>query len=180
MIALETINPLTLPSLALADRKRLPNCVAVYFVLDGESVVYVGRSVSLVRRWHNHHLLTRLQSRGAEIRLAWLECSEPALLPGIEAALIEWFDPKFNRRVKPKGNPRPVQTEEFKAKRYHAVGEIPGNQPLAKKATGVKLPVDVDAAIRALPMKERVMWLRRVICNAAQAELLEPDQDGAA
>lgn len=74
-------------------------------------------------------------------------------------------------------NPRPIQTEEFKAKRFRPQAEIPGNQPLAKKATGVKLPVDVDAAIRALPEKERVMWLRRVLCDAARAELLQPDQD---
>lgn len=70
-------------------------------------------------------------------------------------------------------NPSPVQTEEFIARQFKPKGEIPGDQPLAKKATGVKLPVDVDAAIRALPEKERVSWLRRVICDAARAELLE-------
>lgn len=71
-----------------------------------------------------------------------------------------------------KGNPSPVQTEEFKAKQFKAKGEIPGAYPLAKKATGVKLPTDVDEAIRALPEKERVIWLRRVICNAARTELI--------
>lgn len=73
-------------------------------------------------------------------------------------------------------NPSPIQSEKFKARRFRPQGEIPGNQPLAKKATGIKLPVDVDAAIRALPEKERVMWLRRVICDAAYTELLQPDQ----
>ncbi len=71
-----------------------------------------------------------------------------------------------------KGNPNPVQTEEFKKKRFQPVGEIPGDQPLAKKVTGVKLPLDVHEAIRALPTKERVTWLRKVICDAARDELI--------
>lgn len=71
-----------------------------------------------------------------------------------------------------KGNPSPVQTEEFKAKQFKPVGEIPGNYPLAKKVTGVRLPTDVHDAIRALPEKERASWLRRVICDAANRELI--------
>jgi len=78
-----------------------------------------------------------------------------------------------NRRVDmAKGNPSPVQTGEFKAKRFQPKGEIPGDYPLSKKATGVKLPTDVDEAIRALPEKERISWLRRVICDAARSELI--------
>lgn len=69
-------------------------------------------------------------------------------------------------------NPNPVQTKEFKAKQFKAVGEIPGNQPLAKKVMGIKLPIDVDTAIRALPEEERVPWLRRVISEAAYNELI--------
>lgn len=68
-------------------------------------------------------------------------------------------------------NPRPTQTDEFKARQYKAKGEIPGNQPLAKRPTSIKLPVDVDEIIRALPEAERVTWLRRVICDAAHTEL---------
>ena len=72
------------------------------------------------------------------------------------------------------GNPNPVQTKEFKERQYKAQGEIPGNQPLAKRVMGVKLPVDIDAAIRALPDEERVPWLRRVICDAVRSELVKP------
>ena len=71
-----------------------------------------------------------------------------------------------------RGNPSPVQTEEFKAKQFKPQAEVPGDYPLAKKATGVRLPIDVDEAIRALPEKERVSWLRRVICDAARSELI--------
>lgn len=75
-----------------------------------------------------------------------------------------------------KGNPSPVQTKEFKAKQFKPVGEIPGNYPLSKTVTGVRLPTDIHDAIRALPEKERVIWLRRVICDAAKSELINQSQ----
>ncbi len=71
-----------------------------------------------------------------------------------------------------KGNPHPVQTQEFKKKRFQPVGEIPSDQPLAKQITSIRLPVDVHEAIRALPATERITWLRRVICDAAKSELM--------
>ncbi len=70
------------------------------------------------------------------------------------------------------GNPNPVQTKEFKERQYKALGEIPSDQPLSKRVMGVKLPIDVDAAIRALPEEERVPWLRKVICEAARTDLM--------
>lgn len=73
------------------------------------------------------------------------------------------------------GNPNPVQTEEFKARRFKAQGEIPSDQPLSKKVIGVRLPIDIEAAIRCLPEEERVPWLRRVICEAARTELMQSE-----
>lgn len=49
-------------------------------------------------------------------------------------------------------------------------GDIAGDIPLAAKTLGVRLPVDVDAAIRALP--EPTAWVREVLINAAKRELL--------
>ena len=82
------INPLALPSLPLTDRRQLPNCAAVYLVLEGETVIYVGQSTSLILRWQQHNKLKQLKSRGTEIKVAWLECSDPALLKSVESALI--------------------------------------------------------------------------------------------
>ncbi|PPT05096.1 hypothetical protein CKA32_007048 [Geitlerinema sp. FC II] len=71
----------------------------------------------------------------------------------------------------PKGNPKPIQTPEFKAQQYKPVGEI--DEPLAKKVTGVKLPKSVSEAIDALPREEKVRWLRQTLVNAAKAELMK-------
>lgn len=72
-----------------------------------------------------------------------------------------------------KGNPSPIQTEEFKSKQFRPLGEVPGDMPLSKKVTGVRLPIDVQQAISALPKQEKITWLRRVISDAARTELIE-------
>lgn len=47
-----------------------------------------------------------------------------------------------------------------------------GDQPLSKKVRGVRLPLDIDAAIERMPEADRASWLRGVIVAAARAELL--------
>lgn len=87
------INPLTLPSLPLANRSALPSCAAIYFVLEGDHILYIGRTTNLQQRWMAHHRYSQLTS---ETRIAWLESSDPELLPEIEAALIAHFNPPLN------------------------------------------------------------------------------------
>jgi len=103
---LATINPLTLPSLSLANRSALPPCLAVYFALEGDHVLYVGRSVNLQQRWITHHRYSQLKGLN-NVRIAWLECSDPSLLPEIEAALIEYFQPSLNGELIPLGTRKP-------------------------------------------------------------------------
>jgi hypothetical protein len=47
--------------------------------------------------------------------------------------------------------------------------------PLATIALSARVEVPIDAAVRALP--NRSEWLRRVITEAAQRELINPDQE---
>lgn len=93
----KTIKPLTLPSLLLADRSQLPACPAVYFVLDGDAVLYIGRTRNLQQRWLAHHRWYQLKVMSGNIRIAWLECSDASLLVAIETASIEHFEPSLNR-----------------------------------------------------------------------------------
>jgi hypothetical protein len=94
------VDPLALPSLPLTDRSQLPVCPAVYFALDGDRVLYIGRSVNLQQRWITHHRYSQLKGLN-NVRIAWLECSDPSLLPEIEAALIEYFQPSLNGELIP-------------------------------------------------------------------------------
>ena len=60
------------------------------------------------------------------------------------------------------------------ATRFKPQGEMPEGTKLAKKPLAVKVTEEADNAIRALP--EQAAWLRRVICEAVQRELLGQSQ----
>lgn len=93
----KTIKPLTLPSLPLVDRSQLPACPAVYFVLESDTVLYIGQTGNLQQRWIAHHRWHQLKVISGNIRIAWLECSDVNLLVGIEKAAIEYFQPSLNQ-----------------------------------------------------------------------------------
>lgn len=113
----ETVDPLTLPSLPLTNRSELPNCPAIYFVLNGDAVLYIGRANNLYQRWIAHHRWHQLKVMSGDIRIAWVECSASELLPEMEAALIQHFKPPINR-TKVEGLARPRVTVYFSEEIY--------------------------------------------------------------
>ena len=70
-------------------------------------------------------------------------------------------------------NPNPVQSASFKQRRFQRTTDanscIPADVPLASKAIAVKLPAEVDRALRELG-KQKAAWLRETICQAAIKE----------
>jgi hypothetical protein len=68
-------------------------------------------------------------------------------------------------------NPNPVPNEALRAKQFKPQGEI--TERLAKRAISVKLPESVDCLVRQNPQSSA--WLRRVITEAAQRELMSVD-----
>ena len=99
------INPLTLPSLPLSERKQLPSCSAIYFVMQGDCVLYIGKTINLAQRLAAHNRKKQFASRGV-IRIAWLECSDTGMLREIETALIEHFKPLLNGTKNPDASKR--------------------------------------------------------------------------
>lgn len=71
------------------------------------------------------------------------------------------------------GNPKPVQSDLLKEKRFQRVvvhhSCVPEDVALASRAISVKLPTEVDGAVRGLG-KQKAAWLREVICRAALKE----------
>ena len=108
------INPLTLPSLPLTERQKLPKLPAIYFVItvDGE-ILYIGRSKNLAARWAVHHRYAELKTI-ANVRIGWLHYSDELLLPEIEDALIKYFLPPLNRT--PNQYRKPRQKNESRQK----------------------------------------------------------------
>jgi hypothetical protein len=54
------INPSNLPAMPLSERWNLPVCPAIYFVMQGDITLYIGRTKNLYRRWLTHHIWERL------------------------------------------------------------------------------------------------------------------------
>lgn len=95
MLDPQTINPLELPSVLLEHRSQLPSTPCIYFAIDSLGIVqYIGRTNNLNQRWtqhHRHYQLSEIDS----VRIAYLT-ADIDLLPLIEAALIQWFNPVLN------------------------------------------------------------------------------------
>lgn len=94
----EVIDLSTLPTLPLSDRRKLPNCSAVYFVTDANcNVLYIGSCKSLVLRWLQHDKYERIITYPAP-HITWLETPEEDLLE-VEGYFVRAFAPPLNSLV---------------------------------------------------------------------------------
>jgi hypothetical protein len=97
-----TITLTELPSVPLDERKTLPDAAVIYFVLAGDTVLYIGQSVSLWQRWLAHHRLSQLNEYGC-CRIAWMAVDDAGLLDRLEQACITHFSPMLNSELIPGG-----------------------------------------------------------------------------
>lgn len=88
----------TLPSILLSDRKRLPSCACIYFVIEDQTILYIGRSKNLANRWIAHHKLNELLLRKSEIKIAWFEVESVRSVARLEEFLIEYIKPVLNQK----------------------------------------------------------------------------------
>lgn len=84
-----------LPSLPLWQRDNLPGLPAVYVVVEGEAVLYVGRTTNMYYRWLNHPIVDVLGSL-AIVHIVWYPCSE-SYLDALAWDMIKRFAPPLNR-----------------------------------------------------------------------------------
>ncbi len=88
----------TLPWLPLEEKAAFPKRSAIYFAIDSLGTVqYIGRAVNMYNRWGNHHKYHQLTAID-NIKIAYLLIDTPQLLPEIENALIEYFQPLLNTK----------------------------------------------------------------------------------
>ena len=96
MINPSTLDLKTLPWLPLTEKSAFPKQAAIYFAIDSLGCVqYIGRSVNVRARWGSHHKYSQLDAIGG-VKVAYLFVDMPELLPQIETALIEYFQPSLN------------------------------------------------------------------------------------
>lgn len=97
MTDIDQVNPWALPSTSIADLALLPDCAAIYFVIQGSTIIYIGKAVRLATRWKRHHRLEQVRSEYPGSCVAWLELTRRDPLEQIEKALILRLNPKLNR-----------------------------------------------------------------------------------
>lgn len=66
---------------------------AVYFLLNGDEVVYVGKTENLDGRIRAHE-----RSNGKLFNSVWFRETPPELLAAVERAFIQQIGPKYNKR----------------------------------------------------------------------------------
>ena len=93
-----------LPWLPLEEKAAFPRKAAIYFAIDSlGKVLYIGRSVNVHQRWEQHHKYDEL-SKLNNVRISYLFFDDVELLPELESALMDWFDPPLNRVRTVRGN----------------------------------------------------------------------------
>lgn len=98
MISPAAVNPLTLPSVSLEQRSKLPQTPCIYFAIDSQGAIqYIGKAKNPRTRWRAHDKGIELSMMGG-VRIAYLEINAD-LLPEVENALISWFAPPLNTRM---------------------------------------------------------------------------------
>lgn len=84
-----------LPSVPFASRGMLPPIPAVYFALsDTGTVLYVGQSIDVRRRWREHE-----RREPDMVKIAWLPCTPRQLLT-LERKIILALRPRLNTQWK--------------------------------------------------------------------------------
>jgi uncharacterized protein (DUF4415 family) len=173
----------SLPWVPLNATNGFPEQPAVYFAIDSQDrIQYIGRSSNVRGRWKNHHRYEELAAIGG-VKVVYLFIEAPELLPEIEAALIEWFDPPLNvfrRAVKQKSKIHRIR-RAVKQKSKHRIQKTPGKgrgnpnpspktrfvvspEQLAKKPVSIRLPADIDEPVRGLGAG----WIRKVLREALE------------
>lgn len=85
------------PRIPIAQRRELPTCSAVYFVLDAQDVIiYIGATANMLQRWRQHDGLDRFGNLADTI--AWQETPKDQLAR-LERLAISEHKPAFNRRL---------------------------------------------------------------------------------
>jgi len=89
------LKPKRLSTVNYTERKNLPESAAVYVAIENGSVIYVGQTINLRRRW-NYHQLNYYPCTIEAVKIAYLCESNKFNRELLELFLIITLRPKFN------------------------------------------------------------------------------------
>ncbi len=99
---IKSLNLESLPWLPMEENLGFPRNAAIYFATDSNGVIqYIGRSINPKKRWRQYHKFDELRIRNlGQIKISYLFIESIDLLPEIEKALILYFKPPLNDKLK--------------------------------------------------------------------------------
>lgn len=108
-----TMNLLDLTALRVARRSMPTRLCGIYFLFDGDELVYIGQSRDIVLRLFQHSRPRYAAPAKRFTTYAWVEC-EPDELNALELAYLAKFRPALNTKPLPgepgKKRARPLAT----------------------------------------------------------------------
>lgn len=142
------VNPFALPYVNLDDKTDLPSNPGLYFVIDGKTLLYIGRSKDLNQRWKSHHRYKQIKAIAKNPQIAFLDVDDEDLL-WVERDVINRFKPVLND-TRVENNPSPKLTEDQMRRLEELKSERKGNLFDRKKrsqqesASGDEKQVPID------------------------------------
>lgn len=85
-----------LPQLCIQKKAHLPTVSGIYFVLEEETVLYIGIATNLRERWVQHHRYEELVNKHPTAKIYFQQLEEKSLKDK-EAAMINVFKPIYNK-----------------------------------------------------------------------------------
>ena len=93
--AIANLNPYLLPSVPLARADLIEEASALYFLMDGEEVLYIGQTQNLSKRMiQGHHKRGAIEEAHPAARVHWMPVRRKARMI-LEKKAIERFSPPF-------------------------------------------------------------------------------------
>jgi predicted GIY-YIG superfamily endonuclease len=105
-----------LPSVSVDSLNWLPSVPAVYFAMNTEGPFYIGQTVNLYNRWHNHEGMPLFANKGVQ-EIRWIAVDNPSDRLALEKLLIKSYAPAMNIQFKGRFTPKPEPASTSKEKK---------------------------------------------------------------
>ncbi len=97
------LTPFKLPDLYSFKKISLPIQMGIYFIINNQAIVYIGKASNLRERWIKHEKWALIKAKYPFSKIAWATTptnSDYSLLDLTETSLIQYFQPSLNTQKK--------------------------------------------------------------------------------
>lgn len=111
------LNPFQLPDLYILKKISLPIQMGIYFIINNQKILYIGKASNLRERWIKHEKWALLKTKYPFSKIAWAATptnSDYSLLDITETSLIQYFQPPLNTQKKKISQKKKLKISDYK------------------------------------------------------------------